>query len=102
MCLPFVLDQYHKFHASNTGDRPFILGINGIQGIGKSTLVIRLATALSKEYGLVTLAVSIDDFCLTREDQLGLMERNPGNSLLQVRGQPGRPSTRCDVTHNIH
>lgn len=88
MCLPFVLDQFKK-HKTRCVDRPFILGLNGVQGAGKTTLVTRLATALAEEHGLETLAVSVDDFYLTRHGQLELMKENPGNMLLQVRGQPG-------------
>ncbi|UKZ47111.1 hypothetical protein TrVGV298_001325 [Trichoderma virens] len=67
---------------------PLIIGLNGLQGVGKSTLVGPLAEALERK-GIPTLVCSIDDFYLTHEQQLALARENPENALWQVRGEPG-------------
>jgi len=41
-CIPFLLErlQAHQArHASNPNPPPFFLGLNGVQGAGKTTLV---------------------------------------------------------------
>jgi D-glycerate 3-kinase len=68
--------------------RPFVLGIQGPQGCGKSTLASALVHALG-DAGLRSVALSIDDFYLTREEQLALAARHPGNRYLEHRGYPG-------------
>jgi D-glycerate 3-kinase len=68
--------------------RTSVLGIQGPQGGGKSTL----ATALTRAFaatGARTLAVSIDDFYLTHAEQEDLARRHPGNPYLRYRGYPG-------------
>ncbi|KAH7031208.1 D-glycerate 3-kinase [Microdochium trichocladiopsis] len=102
ICIPFILERF-KLHqqrqqqslAANTAPtpnpppvKPFIVGLNGVQGVGKTTLVSALSTAL-QERGIETLVCSIDDFYLRREDQQALADEDPGNKLLQVRGEPG-------------
>lgn len=39
-CIPFILDRLrtHREHHGENG-RPFFLGLNGVQGAGKTTLV---------------------------------------------------------------
>lgn len=64
--------------------RPLVLGINGPQGCGKSTLAAAMVEARP---GWVTL--SIDDFYLTRAEQVALAARHPDDPLMQVRGGPG-------------
>lgn len=66
--------------------RTLIVGINGCQGSGKTTLADYLCTRL-KDRGLKVTAISIDDFYLTRlqRQQLAL-EVHP---LLSTRGVPG-------------
>ena len=66
---------------------PFVLGINGAQGTGKSTLAAALSLALEKIHQLRTTVISIDDLYLTRADRQTLsLEVHP---LLATRGVPG-------------
>lgn len=86
--LPFILS--HLTHHQKTHPaRPFIIGLNGIQGAGKTTLVNTLYEILTRDHGLETLVLSIDDLYLTREDQERLARENEGNRLVQYRGEPG-------------
>ncbi|KAK0637159.1 P-loop containing nucleoside triphosphate hydrolase protein [Bombardia bombarda] len=89
ICVPFILSRveaYRKEHPNSV--RPFIIGLNGVQGVGKTTLVRALADALQGREGLQTLVVSIDDFYLTHADQLALAAAHPDNALVQYRGEP--------------
>ena len=67
--------------------RPLLLGINGGQGTGKSTLAdfLRVATRSLFEWNVAVL--SIDDFYLTQEERAALAERV--HLLFQTRGVPG-------------
>ncbi|KAF2395754.1 P-loop containing nucleoside triphosphate hydrolase protein [Trichodelitschia bisporula] len=89
-CIPFILEQYNSFlkhKPSGTSIPVFFVGINGIQGVGKTTLVRNLVSDLNAR-GLNTVALSIDDFYLTHEEQFRLRS-NSGNPLFAVRGNPG-------------
>lgn len=88
ICIPFILERYKNYIALNP-TKPFIIGLNGVQGAGKTTLVKALASKLRGDEGLQTLVCSIDDFYLRREDQEALAKAHPDNKLLQVRGEPG-------------
>ncbi len=87
--IPFLLDRLAA-HRAKGSERPFIVGLNGVQGGGKTTLVRALAATLQQRELLPTLVVSIDDFYLPRAEQLALAAAHPDNGLLQQRGQPGR------------
>ncbi len=91
ICIPFILSRLaaHRAAAQGPAVRPFIIGLNGVQGVGKTTLVRALASTLQQRELLPTLVVSIDDFYLRHEDQLALAAANPANALVQVRGEPG-------------
>lgn len=67
---------------------PFVVGVNGPQGCGKSTLAAQTCARLA-ERGLHAAHVSIDDFYLTHAEQRSLAARHAGNSCLAVRGYPG-------------
>lgn len=43
-CVPFILDriQHHQEAYSDAEVPPFFIGLNGVQGAGKTTLVGRL------------------------------------------------------------
>lgn len=88
ICLPFILAQL-KLHREEAPDRPFVIGLNGVQGAGKSTLVRALSIALEAE-NVPTLVCSIDEFYFTRADQVALAESYPENDLVQHRGEPGK------------
>ena len=66
--------------------RPAILGIAGAQGCGKSTLAGALA-ADARRRGLRAVALSIDDFYLTRRQRQQLARSV--HPLLATRGPPG-------------
>jgi D-glycerate 3-kinase len=87
-CIPFILSRLHTYQSSNPS-RPFIIGLNGVQGAGKTTLVSALAETLREKEGLETLVLSIDDLYLKREDQVRLAREQEGNLLVQYRGEPG-------------
>ncbi len=73
---------------ASSSHRPWVLGIQGPQGCGKSTLASALVDAFG-DTGVRGLAVSIDEFYLTHAEQRALAARHPGNPYLLYRGYPG-------------
>lgn len=108
-CVSFIQEHLNS-HLRNVHGQAsvpsFFVGLNGIQGAGKTTLVShptfttvykltstkvsQLAIELQSASPLFHVVVcSIDDFYLTRRDQLVLGLSNQHNRLLQHRGTPG-------------
>ncbi|XP_071729422.1 D-glycerate 3-kinase, chloroplastic [Rutidosis leptorrhynchoides] len=67
---------------------PLVIGFSAPQGCGKTTLVFAL-DYLFKTSGRKSATISIDDFYLTHDNQAKLREKNPGNALLEFRGNAG-------------
>ncbi|MBV1873686.1 MAG: phosphoribulokinase, partial [Gammaproteobacteria bacterium] len=57
---------------SNSSHSPFILGVQGSQGSGKSTCSEFIQLLLNKKHHLKTVVLSIDDFYLTRAERQNL------------------------------
>ena len=72
--------------------RTFLLGINGAQGTGKSTLAAYLQLALEQGCGWRVAVLSIDDFYLTKVARAQLAEEI--HPLLATRGVPGTHDIR--------
>ena len=68
-------------------ESPIVVGVNGAQGSGKSTLCTFLADALLPEENLKTAVLSLDDFYLPKHARLKLAE--DVHPLLATRGVPG-------------
>ena len=66
---------------------PFLLGINGAQGTGKSTLAAYLALAFGESGEQCVAILSIDDFYLTKAERKALSQTV--HPLLSTRGVPG-------------
>jgi len=106
LCIPFISERLVAHRKRS--DKPFFIGLNGVQGAGKTTLVrcfpfsvtrriisvdTSKVTALHSTltqppYSLAIAIFSIDDIYLTHDAQKQLALSNPTNSLLQHRGQP--------------
>ncbi len=71
----------------SSADKPIVIGINGAQGSGKSTLAGLLCFILNKHFKLNTIALSLDDFYLTRGQRQTLAQ--DVHPLLSTRGVPG-------------
>ncbi|MCJ1484089.1 hypothetical protein MMC06_004257, partial [Schaereria dolodes] len=68
---------------------PLFVGLNGVQGVGKTTLVTAISRTLSNPpYSLATAIFSIDDLYLPRSQQAALASSHPANPIVQHRGQP--------------
>jgi D-glycerate 3-kinase len=93
-CIPFLLDRL-KHHQARHGNNPantppFFLGLNGVQGAGKTVLVSTLQSTLrAPPYSLAVVTLSLDDLYLPHDQQVSLARSVPDNPLLQHRGQPG-------------
>lgn len=74
-----------------TGTRPLVLGINGAQGTGKSTLAGFLQLAAMSMFDWNVAVLSIDDFYYTRLERKALSE--DVHPLLMTRGVPGTHDT---------
>jgi len=68
-------------------DQTLIVGINGAQGSGKSTLCLMLQLIIEKGFDKRVASLSIDDLYLTRDQRKTLA--NTVHPLLQTRGVPG-------------
>lgn len=66
---------------------PLVVGVNGAQGTGKSTMSKVLSLAIEHEYQLHCAIISIDDIYFTQEERAQLaIDVHP---LLKTRGVPG-------------
>lgn len=86
-----VLD-FSRAQLATSLNRPVVIGIQGPQGGGKTTLTRGLLEGLSLKSGdspFAATAISIDDFYKTRAGQLEVAAANPGNPYLEHRGYPG-------------
>jgi len=85
----------------DAASRTLLIGVNGSQGSGKSTLAALLTQLLAKNFGLKTIALSIDDFYLTREARLSLA--NQIHPLFETRGVPGTHdvSLMCETLQQL-
>lgn len=72
---------------SREQSQTLVVGINGSQGSGKSTLCDYLCQALQAKHGLTATALSLDDFYLTRAQRQDLARQV--HPLLATRGVPG-------------
>ena len=68
-------------------EMPLVLGINGAQGTGKSTLGYILKLILEEEFDLKTARLSIDDVYYRRTERQALAETV--HPLMATRGVPG-------------
>ena len=72
--------------------KPFILGLAGGQGTGKTTVTSIVKIILTKYFNLKVFKISIDDFYKTRKERLVLSKKI--HPLLMTRGVPGTHDTK--------
>lgn len=80
--LPFGLHLYNRFQ---TLKKPFIQGIVGVQGAGKTTFT-EIIVLILEHLKINVQAVSIDDFYKTYQERQSLKEKDPR---FKWRGPPG-------------
>ena len=87
----FYLPLAAEIQAWRADSSTLLLGINGAQGTGKSTLAEFLALVTETIYGWRCAVLSIDDFYLTLAERQGLAK--DVHPLLVTRGVPGTHDT---------
>ena len=100
-----IVEEYWKPLATRiarlaASRKPLVVGINGAQGSGKTTLC-KFLELLLKPRGLRTVTLSLDDLYLTKAERLQLAaEVHP---LFATRGVPGThsPALGMDVIENV-
>jgi D-glycerate 3-kinase len=88
-CIHFILSRL-RIHRAQKPNTPFFIGLNGVQGVGKTSLSRALSATLKNQEHLETLVCSIDDLYLKHEDQVALARSHVNNPLMQHRGEPGK------------
>ena len=73
----------------------WVIGLNGAQGTGKSTLSGVLKIILEENYNCKTAVISLDDLYLPRADRQALAQSV--HPLLQTRGVPGTHNTQLGI-----
>ncbi|KAI1125087.1 P-loop containing nucleoside triphosphate hydrolase protein [Nemania abortiva] len=89
LLLPSIQAHRERTQDDHGVRRPFVLGLSGLQGSGKSTWASSLAKVLSDSHHLKTIVLSLDDLYLPHAELVRLREANPNNKLYCNRGQPG-------------
>jgi D-glycerate 3-kinase len=70
-------------------NKPLIVGIQGLQGSGKSTLCEQIIQSLQIDHKMTAVSFSLDDLYLPHITLKQLSRKYPDNPLLQGRGLPG-------------
>lgn len=93
-----VLSQFRNIYiplaawlANKQKQKPLIIGINGAQGSGKSTLSVIIKSVLAEAFNKSVLHLSIDDLYLSRKKRRE--KANNIHPLFNVRGVPGTHDT---------
>lgn len=82
-------------NSQRSKDRTWVVGINGAQGTGKSTLSAVLKIILKHDHNRNTAVISLDDLYLPREERTTLAQTV--HPLLQTRGVPGTHDTTLGI-----
>jgi len=90
--IPFAAWLHQK--ALNTSTT-LVVGINGAQGSGKSTMSQLVADVLQHGFGLRTVIISIDDIYKTRQQRKQMAESI--HPLFNTRGAPGTHDTAMGI-----
>ncbi len=85
--LPLCKKIDDMFRQQQQQSKSLVVGINGAQGSGKSTLSELIKIILSEEYGLSVVVISIDDLYKTRSERQQMA--NDVHPLFATRGVPG-------------
>ena len=86
-----LIIKYHERHTANVDVNqtiPLIIGVQGIQGAGKSTLCRNLCTKLKTDNNLTCISLSLDDFYKDHKELTELYEQSR-SELWRYRGLPG-------------
>ncbi len=83
--LPFA--EWLEVRLKGNQGETFVLGVNGAQGTGKTTLAQLLSEYLTSEHGRRVVILSVDDIYLTQEERQSLSRSV--HPLLSTRGVPG-------------
>ncbi len=91
-----IVDNHYRaladwLFARATDKRPYLIGISGAQGTGKSTLADFLALELEYQHGWHVAVLSLDDFYFTKAQRAELARTV--YPLLVTRGPPGTHDT---------
>ena len=81
---PFA-EAFARWHAG--ADRPIVVGLQGCQGAGKSTLCALVPSLIEDLFGLRVAVLALDDLYLPRTDREALARSS--HPLWQTRGVPG-------------
>jgi len=92
--LPFA--EWLERCVAENGDKTYVLGLNGAQGTGKTTVAELIGEHLQSTYGRRVVVVSIDDIYLTRDQRAQLGERV--HPMLKTRGVPGTHDVALGVS----
>ncbi|WWD15778.1 hypothetical protein CI109_100201 [Kwoniella shandongensis] len=76
-------------HRKTGGKSPLMVGLQGPQGCGKTTLCNALVSALKQTAGLQAAVLSLDDLYKTHDGLKNVAQQHPDNPLLAGRGPPG-------------
>jgi len=80
-----LAERFHDLHEQQV--RPVVVGINGAQGSGKTTISLFLAECLRRDFGMSVATLSLDDLYLNKADRERLAQDL--HPLLATRGVPG-------------
>ena len=78
--------------AGKTNKKPYIVGLAGGQGTGKTTISSIITIILRKYFKLNVFKISIDDFYKTRKERFFLSKKV--HPALMTRGVPGTHDTK--------
>ena len=92
MIKSFLIPVSFWIASKTKSKRPFIIGLGGGQGTGKTTITSIISIVLKKYFKLNVFKISIDDFYKTRKERFLLSKKL--HPLLMTRGVPG--------THDIN
>ncbi|KIR37980.1 actin cross-linking [Cryptococcus deuterogattii 99/473] len=84
----YLVDQVTK-HKSMGNKGPLMVGLQGPQGCGKTTLTTALVSYLKDEKQLKLAILSTDDLYKTHDGLKSVVQQHPDNALLAGRGPPG-------------
>ncbi len=85
--MAMVYNRRTKTELANKNTSPWLVGLQGTQGSGKSTVCLFVKALLEKCFDLNVVILSIDDFYKTHQERVALSKKI--HPLLITRGVPG-------------